>query len=579
MKKIVSLLATVVVLLSGMTSANSAETLATDPLGIMNTLKPATGARGLVFVENPQAGASIGSIRYSHIPVFKSDGSIEASNYWNWKKCSSWSDSNCPIKVGHTIEGKAILGICINGVELGCIENFKIFNSFGAGKKLTYVGKSFAAAIDIPEEPKFGMPRSSSPAIYKDDEGNYFVIRASLWVSISGTSDPTYKLDVDITPVALTNDSSLSAPRVENTVDPRTGLGLVYVTPAPSQCISTGVGICYKAIKPESEYKYSVAIRIPRGVSGWLRGRVSDADFDVQAVNDKSQLITVTAKPVKMPIAGGWVNYSELPAGFIDKVWPSGGYDPNPNSSYFLVADPSQGDRGLEEYSAWTPYLKEKALTSVSNWSFGTNMSSSDQSCLKVPGEISGFVASNASVYSSKPPQWDAASSSLTYKVAAPHNDENGNQNLGTYTLAMPLTSIKCLYGQSTLPPSATISVAYGSEVTTVATVSLKSDSGWIFFSANGFHYSNPTIVVKFNKTGSAAVITPTPTPKATPSAKPSPTAAPTPSQTPTAKAAAPVIVSKKIIWCAKGNAKRKITDVKPVCPKGFKKIADPTNR
>jgi hypothetical protein len=535
----------------------------------------------LVFIENVIGGASIGYIRYSHIPISESDGSIKQSNYWDWRKCENWNDSKCPIKEGYALEGRVVLGTCLSAQELGCIDSFKVFNTFGAGKKLTLAGKSFGAAVDTPEAINLRIPRSSSPPLYKDEEGNYFIVRAGLRINIYGASQPSYKLDVDITPVVRSSNSSLTAPKVENPKENRTRLGIVSVNPSPSECIATDVGICYRAINPTSEYEYSVSVRVPRSVSGWLRGRVSDADFDVQEVNDKSQLITVTAKPVKMPIAGGWVNYSELPAGFIDKVWPSGGYDPNPNSSYFLVADPSQGDRGLEEYSAWTPYLKEKALTSVSNWSFGTNMSSSDQSCLKVPGEISGFVASNASVYSSKPPQWDAASSSLTYKVAAPHNDENGNQNLGTYTLAMPLTSIKCLYGQSILPPSATISVAYGSEVTTVATVSLKSDSGWIFFSANGFHYSNPTIVVKFNKTGSTAVITPTPTPKATPTPTPkaTPTAAPTPSQTPTDKAAAPVTVVKKIIWCAKGNAKRKITDVKPVCPKGFKKIADPTIR
>jgi hypothetical protein len=249
------------------------------------------------------------------------------------------------------------------------------------------------------------------------------------------------------------------------------------------------------------------------------------------------------------------VNYSELPTGFIDKVWPSGGYDSNPAASYYLVADPSQGDRGLEEYAAWSPYLKEKALTSVSNWSFGTNLSGSDESCLKVPGEISGFVASNASVYSSNPPQWDAASSSLTYKVAAPHNDETGNQNLGTYTLAMPLASIKCLYGQSNLPPSATIAVTYGSEVTTIATVSLKSNSGWIFFSANGFHYSNPTIVVKFNKPESVS------------------TGAATPKRPKSSAAQNPL--ATKTIWCSKGTTKRKVTAAKPVCPKGFKKIAN----
>jgi hypothetical protein len=340
-KKIVSLLATFIVLLTGTTMANSAETLSVDPIGIMNTLKPAASARGLVFVENVQAGASIGSIRYSHIPVFKSDGSIDPSNYWNWKKCSTWDDSNCPQKAGYTIEGKAILGTCVDSSELGCIENFKVFNSLGEEKKLTYIGKSFSEAIDIPEDLKLGIPRSSSPLVYKDDEGNHFVVRAGLWMSIAGFSEPTYKLDVDVTPVIVTKDASLSAPRVENAVEPRTGLGLVYVSPSPSECISTGVGICYKAIKPKSEDKFSVSVRVPRAVSGWLRGRVSNADFEVRKVNEKSQVIAVNASPVKMPIAGGWVNYAELPAGFIDKVWPSGGYDPNPNSSYFLVADPS----------------------------------------------------------------------------------------------------------------------------------------------------------------------------------------------------------------------------------------------
>ena len=255
----------------------------------------------------------------------------------------------------------------------------------------------------------------------------------------------------------------------------------------------------------------------------------------------------MTAKPVKVPIAGGWVKYSELPTGFIEKVWPSGGYDQDPKSSYYLIADPSQGDRGLEEYSAWSPYLKEKAITSVSNWSFGTNIGGAEQSCLNVPGKISGFVASNASVYSSKPPEWDAANSTLAFKVAAPHNDENGNQNLGTYTLAMPLESIKCLYGKSALPPSATISIVYEKEVTTVATVSLKSDSGWILFSADAFHYSSPTIKVKLAQEK------------------------PLTSSSKQPVAAKKKIVKVKTISCINGKMTKKVSGSNPKCPKGFK--------
>jgi hypothetical protein len=551
MRKVISLFATFVVLLSGMTTANSADTFTSNPLEIMQQNRPVSGARGLVFVENVEMGSAIGYIRYSHIPTFKTGGGIEASDYWDYKACASWADPECPIKKGYSIEGKVFLGTCIDAEELGCIENFKAFDSLGAGKKVTLVGKSFSAAIDIPQNLKLGIPRSSSPPVYKDEEGNYFLVRAGIRANVSNTSESAFKLDVDITPVSRTLDSSLLAPKVERILDARTGKHFVTVNPTPSQCVSMDVGVCYRALDSKGDNKYSISVRVPRSISGWLRGRASDANFDVELLNEKSQLITVTAKSVKMPIAGGWINYSDLPSGFVEKLYPSGGYDPNPSSSYYLAADPSQGDRGLEEYAAWSPFFKERALTTVSNWSFGTNYGS-DQSCLKVPGEISGFVASNASVYSSRPPQWDAATSSLTYKVAAPHYDENGNQNLGTYTLAMPLSSIKCLYGQSNLPPSATVSIAYGSEVTTVATVSLKSDSGWIFFSANGFHYSSPTIVVKFNKSSSAAAATP----KANQSSP-----------------------ATKIIWCAKGNAKRKITDVKPVCPKGYKKIANPTSR
>jgi len=505
----------------------------------MELSKPSTGARGLVFVENAASVSSIGYIRYSHIPNFKSDGSIEPSQYWNWKKCTSWSDLECPVKNGYQLEGRLFLGTCLNSAELGCIDSFSVFETSGSAKKLTLVNKTFGSSLDIREDVKSGIPRSSSASVYQDSEENYFLVRAGLFVIVSGTNDPIYKFDADITPVSKTLDSTISAPTVESYNDPRTGLGNVYVTSSKQGCLSTDLGICYQAKLPEGDFRYSLSVRVPRTVSGWLRGRVADASFNVRVINVKSQLITVTAKPVTLPIAGGWVNYSELPAGFIEKVWPSGGYDPDPSSSYYFVADPSQGDRGLEEYAAWSPYLKEKALTTVSNWSFGTNLSSSDQSCLKVSGEISGFVASNASVYSSKPPQWDAATSSLTYKVAAPHYDESGNQNLGTYTLAMPLTSIKCLYGQSNLPPSATVSIAYGNEVKTVATVSLKSESGWIFFSANGFHYSNPTIVVKFDKSGSKGAI------------------------------------ATKTIWCSKGTTKRKVTAAKPVCPKGFKKIVN----
>jgi len=549
LKKITIVIALLLGALTSTSSANGVETTAADPIKIMEKLKPASGARGILFLENAAAMNPIGLIRYSHIPVFKSDGRIEPSDYWDWKKCSSWTDSNCPKKSGFQTEGRLFLGTCLNDVELGCIESFKVFDPSGAGKTLTLVEKSYGSSIDIPEDSKLAIPRSSSPSVYEDENGNFYVVRAGLFVVVTGTQQPIYKFDADITPVTRESDPSIPLPSVINTVDPQTGLGLVNVTSGSPECAAVDVEICYKTKSFKTENKYLLSVRVPKTVSGWLRARVAEAKFDVKSKNVNSQVITVTAKPVKVPIAGGWVKYSELPNGFIEKVWPSGGYDSNPKSSYYLVADPSQGDRGLEEYSAWSPYLKEKAITSVSNWSFGTNIGGSEQSCLNVPGKISGFVASNASVYSSKPPEWNAASSTLAFKVAAPHNNENGNQNLGTYTLAMPLSSIQCLYGKSNLPPSATISIVYEKEVTTVATVSLKSDSGWVVFSANAFHYSSPTIKVNLAKE------------------KPLISSSKQGKQAVEAKK---TVVKVKTIYCVNGKVSKKVSGINPKCPKGF---------
>ncbi len=144
---------------------------------------------------------------------------------------------------------------------------------------------------------------------------------------------------------------------------------------------------------------------------------------------------------------------------------------------------------------------------------------------------------------------------SLDYKIAAPHFNAEGVENSGSYTLAISNDVIKCLYGMSELPASATVSILYGDTSTNIGTIAVGSKDGWSYFSADGFHFSAPTIRVKF--------------------AKPAPAATATPNSA--SKAQSTHV--KKVIWCAKGNAKKKITAVKPLCPKGYKKIADPFGR
>ena len=73
----------------------------------------------------------------------------------------------------------------------------------------------------------------------------------------------------------------------------------------------------------------------------------------------------------------------------------------------------------------------------------------------------------------------------------------------------------------------------------------------------------------------------PTPTPAPSPSASPTPTPTPTrtitptPSSTPTVIVTAAPITKKTTITCVKGKLVKKVTALKPVCPKGYKKATN----
>ena len=122
-------------------------------------------------------------------------------------------------------------------------------------------------------------------------------------------------------------------------------------------------------------------------------------------------------------------------------------------------------------------------------------------SCFSGGTGIAGLLATNAAMYNGTPPVWSENRNSLDFTVASPHLDENGSQSVGTYTLAIPASTVSCLYGRKELPNYAEISVISGSDgVDYTSTVVLQARDGWVNLSAKGFHYSEPTIRVRFSE-------------------------------------------------------------------------------
>lgn len=555
MKKFLTILISAMLVTSVAVTTSAASDVAIDPSTVMRSMEPNANSRGILFVENMDSLFALGHIKYTDSPEKNSVGAPLTAEERDWKICPSWGDDSCVKRYKSTVDGYVILGSCISSKEIGCVESLSISDSTGQVNELALVGPATTGVIDIPESQEYGIPRSTSRPLYRDSSGQLYIVRASLRVSFPpGSNAKTYfNLNVDVTPVTKVANSEIGAPEAISLPNNVSGKGIVTVRPTREECVTIDKGYCYQPLVADVTSKFELKLRVPTGVSGWMNGRLVDPRFSLTQLNSNSQVISVSAKPARMPIAGGWATYAELPENFLANLYPYSRLIFEKKMPGFFVSSPSQGDRGFNEYAAWAPYLKDRAVTSVTNWSFSTQVNAGVDFCGKPTNAITGVVASNASVYSSRPPTWDAANSTLSYQVASPHYDENGKENVGTYTLAMSTSTIKCLYGQSNLPPSATISIGYGNEIVNVATVTLKSDADWVYFSANGFHYSNPTIRVKFSKSAPQ-------------------------SQTQGMGQAGSASTSK-IQWCAKGYAKKKVVGANPVCPKGYKKIADPTIR
>jgi hypothetical protein len=156
-------------------------------------------------------------------------------------------------------------------------------------------------------------------------------------------------------------------------------------------------------------------------------------------------------------------------------------------------------------------------------------------------------------------PYWISSEQSLAMYVSSIHKRMDGSINAGTFQIQMPVTVAQCLWGVDlSKATAATISAVYGEgNASEIVTTSAKVENGFYYLSANGFHYSSPTIKVKLTQTADTQVQN-----------KPSEIVEPK------ANIIQPVVKKKITITCSKGKLTRNVTAYEPKCPSGYKKVA-----
>jgi hypothetical protein len=485
--------------------------------------------------------------------------------------CGSPSDSSC--LRGNTISYLAHLPRCESSTQSDCVDSVWAVKSDG-----TKVTGAFMASL--PESlinPYVGDPNLAIPSPGVDSvwtipgitngagTDTYLVssILSGLTQKPSGSvptgSVPLTEFDAGIYPVHMINGTYIPS-HVDSVSDSSGRKGLRYYSPGgvgAESCVAVSTKLCALHESFPNDIRFGLSLRFSQEIRGWLHGRLLDPLVTYTGSNSGGTL-NIEALPTNVPVISAWTDSSNLPA-----VIP-GTYDGTIQPGTSIMGWP-WGDVMAKLLKIWLPIIKNTAQAQPSEW-IVRNLSASEmegtKGCMEGVHTLAGFVSTNSTVYTAGPPKFNPDTQSLDYTLVSPHFTANGSVFKGVYTLAIKSDVARCIYKFTNAPIKATISITDDSGQSSVAVESMNEHDGWIYLSASNFEFSSPTVHIKLTGTPIAA---PTPKPIVTPSA---------PSPSPTRPIAKKTTMPKKIsISCLKGSVIKKVTAVKPVCPKGFRKV------
>lgn len=508
--------------------------------------------RGGDLTRNPQ----------SSLLSYKSDDYIIASSkVTGVSVCKSFSVGDCP--QNEWARYISAFGYCDSATDFNCVSAISAQAADGRQLKVNYLGAfptkdapvykgddsinlpdgEAAFLVDIPDAPHVGGTKYlvSTVAI-----GSKMPTQEKF--ALSGFSTSIYAVSIISGEFQIFQHSLIPSQY--------SLLGMIVGTGATRGCAADSKSECAVDHPLPLDIRFSLSFRNKLNIAGWLHGKVSRVESKIETLPGGVQGLTISANPVEIPLVFGWLKKSEASQSILDfyngltpQQIGGNGYGCLDGSSSCdalnwksTLRGTQSTEHGINELNLWLPILQDKASQMPTYWSIRDIQLGGMDKCQIVEGGIKGVVSSNATSYVALPPTFNSETQSLDYKVAAPHFKPNGTVFKGTYDLIISSKFARCIYNFNSAPIQATVSVVTAAGVSEVATTTVTEKDGYIHLGAYGFTFSNPTIRVKLTQ-------------KASPS--PSPTTA----------------AQKKItITCVKGKVTKKITALKPVCPKGYKK-------
>ena len=451
--------------------------------------------------------------------ITKTNASDPANNSVNWIYCDTFTDSKCNFNdVNQTLFANSILPVCKSDIQEHCIESIAFSKDEGVFVPAVLI-KETSGALHFPADPTTDHPGDGSPSLWKSELAahsggdNY---AASIRLSMN--YDHTTKKFVPNT----LNASIVPVRGVSGNYNP------AFVSGAANNCTYLEPGICgYPQDFPEN-IRVKLSIRITNKIGGWFQGRLKNPQLEVSRFSNTSNKIVIEAAPSIVPRFA----FPRAKSAFTDKEKEFYSY-----SRWGTANGEGSGPEGGQtQYSfSFIDYfrtlLNETASGVNSYWSLTTTSWGSGSKCLADNSKVQGVVTTNAMGYDGTAPSF--RNGFLDYRVSGLHYMPDGKTEVqGTYDLVMRSDTARCLYGFTAAPIYATINVLSGNTSTIVGTTTVSEKNGWLKLAAYGFTFSEKTLQVKITQQKN----------------------------------------SKLTITCIKGKLSKKITNLNPKCPPGYKK-------
>ncbi len=536
------------------------------------------------------------------LPLARTFSTLAVGDGTNDHNCKSTSDPICAPYQNFQYE--SILKVCENPSETDCVSSVTAYGANDVANAGTFTKYTVTNHMNaFPADAKAGIPAGSMPSIWSipsapHASGSDYAVFAGLNGNVMRNGQETPLggfMQVALIPVVLKDfgkgrlsvaagwvqsipntfyDYCTDAPRNGNTfVDCAhvNGDGCVFAT--------NDQGMCYSEESFGSVQKFNVQVKLAKEPTGWIHGRMTDPSISITKVSTGGINLSVTGGTNTVPMVYQNEAWSKLSSSMQD-LWvrctnaqsECGPYAYARSSSTTVDSIDlmktltgnalineieyvrAAGKLPLEIMSKIAPLIGDKAQASSTTWSMRTlsttEMNGANRCFMSTPG-IKGIVTTNSVAYSAGPPEYKDGS--LNYQVSSPHFNPDGTTPFkGNYNLVMRSDVARCIYGFSSAPIKASISVLSADGNNDVATSIAAEKDGWISLSANNFQFSAPVIQVKFTQ-DAPAVVAPAPQPTT------------------------PVVVIKPVakqitITCVKGKTTKKVIAIKPACPKGYLK-------